>query len=80
MEKEKSKASTKVIVTCCHVSFSAQLSTSNSYNFYNTYPNWLKQVFLESLEILFLDGSSGKAFGATVWKLQLKVSKWSRLD
>jgi len=31
-----------VIVTCYPVTFNAHPSTSNSYKFCHTYPNWLK--------------------------------------
>jgi len=48
----------KVKVTVYPVAFSAQPSTCNSYNFCNCFPNQLQQVLLESLEILFSDGSS----------------------
>jgi len=53
-------------VTVCSVDFSAQSSTCNSYNFYNSFPNQLQQVLLERKKSIFSYGSSYNGFGAAV--------------
>jgi len=55
-KEPKSKHSTKGESDRLPVTVSAQPPTLNSYNFCNSFSNQLQQVFLESLESLFLDG------------------------